>query len=65
MPVDVAILFNRNDVFLGFWLSDFELDHFEFRFFISVCALYIQITTFFNTKQTTKPHWKIFFDTYQ
>ena len=61
MPVGVAILFDVilfycNDVFLVFWLSDFELDHFEFRFFISVLALYIQITAFFNTKQTTKPY---------
>ena len=52
-------------LFSVFWLSDFELDHFQFRFFISVLALYIQITAFFNTKQTTKPYWKIFSDIYQ
>ena len=52
-------------LFLDFWLSYFELDYFEFRFFISVLALHIEITTFFNTKHTTKAYWKIFSDIYQ
>ena len=34
-------------------MSDFELDYFEFRFSISVVALHVQITNFFNMKQTT------------